>query len=425
MSAPMVTTHGAAPRVSGTAADAWAHGRRLRRLLVWIGPVTAAVSVIWGAVPGILLPQQLAVMDPAGKVGALALVASVAAGTAMVAQPVAGRLSDRTRSRFGRRAPWIIVGAVGVALCLTGLAAARSVAAVAVCWALMHVAVNLVQAPLAAVMPDRVPPRRRGSFAALSGVGLVAGTLGGQALGAVFFTRIGLGYVVFGALSMVMLLLFVLANRDTDSRALPHDRLRPADIARTFWVSPRRHPDFAWAFVGRFLLYSGYYAVLGYQLFVLTDYLHVRRPGDVVAALAAATLVATVATAMVSGPLSDRVGRRKPFVFGASLVTGCALLLPWAWPTLTAWSVAVIVSGVGLGMYQAVDTALITEVLPGQRTYGKDLGVVNLSSALPQTAAPAVAGAVVALDGYAALFPVAIGLGVLGALAVSRIRGIR
>ena len=44
-------------------------------------------------------------------------------------------------------------------------------------------------------------------------------------------------------------------------------------------------------------------------------------------------------------------------------------------------------------MFQAVDTALMSEVLPSAKSFAKDLGVVNIAATLPQTLAPAVAGA--------------------------------
>jgi len=79
----------------------------VRRLLGWIIPANFAIFVIWGAVPGILLQAQLIAMFPDEKtqVANIAIVSTIGALGAMIAQPAAGQLSDRTRSRFGRRAP--------------------------------------------------------------------------------------------------------------------------------------------------------------------------------------------------------------------------------------------------------------------------------------------------------------------------------
>ena len=58
-------------------------------------------------------------------------------------------------------------------------------------------------------------------------------------------------------------------------------------------------------------------------------------------------------------------------------------------------------------------------------SFAKDPGVVNIAATLPQTLAPGVAGAIVLAYGYAALFPVAIVLGILGACAIWPIKSVR
>src|SRR3954447_940172 len=250
--------------------------RGLRRLMVWIIPANLGIYLIWGALPGILLPQQITVLfGEQDKVANLTIVATIGAFAAMVAQPIAGQISDRTRSRFGRRAPWIMVGSLAAGLPLTGLAFANSLIGVIIAWTLVQVCYNIAQGPLTAVMPDRVPLKRRGTFAALSGIGLMVGALGGTIIGSLFFNSIAVGYVFFAVFSLVVLTLFVVLNPDYSSRALEREPFTLAEFLKTFWVSPVKHPDFFWAFTGRLLLYTGYFAVTGYQLFLLTDYFHV------------------------------------------------------------------------------------------------------------------------------------------------------
>ena len=194
---------------------------------------------------------------------------------------------------------------------------------------------------------------------------------------------------------------------------------------RTFWVNPVKHRDFFWAFTGRLLLYTGYFAVTGFQLFILTDYLGVEKPETVIPVIGIVSLVGILLATVVSGPLSDKLGRRKIFVFVSSVVTGLALIVPWVSPTFQSWLIMTFVAGLGFGMFQAVDTALMSEVLPSAKSFAKDLGVVNIAATLPQTLAPGVAGAIVLAFGYAALFPVGIVLSLLGAFAVWPIKAVR
>lgn len=398
----------------------------LRRLMVWIIPANLGIYLIWGALPGILLPQQITVLfGEHDKVANLTIVATIGAFAAMVAQPIAGQVSDRTRSRFGRRAPWIVIGALAGGLSLIGLAFANSLVGVIIAWTLVQVCFNFAQGPLTAVMPDRVALNRRGTFAALSGIGLMVGALGGSIVGSLFFNSIAVGYVFFAVFSVVVLTLFVLANPDYSSSRMQREPFTLVDFLKTFWVNPVRHPDFFWAFTGRLLLYTGYFAVTGFQLFLLTDYFHVGHPEQLIPLLGLLSLVGIIVSTVIAGPLSDRVGRRKPFVFASAIVVSLGFLLPWMWQDVTAWIVMTIIAGFGFGMFQAVDTALMSEVLPSAKSFAKDLGVVNIAATLPQTLAPGIAGAIVLAFGYAALFPIAIVLGILGALAVWPIKATR
>ncbi|QKJ20606.1 MFS transporter [Microbacterium hominis] len=398
----------------------------LGRLLGWIIPANLGVFLIWGAVPGILLPQQITLtLGEADKVANLAIVATIGAFVAMLAQPIAGTVSDRTRSRFGRRAPWIVIGALAGALSLIGLAFADSLVGFIVAWIFVQVSFNVAQGPLSAILPDRVPLKRRGTFAALSGIGLMVGALGGSIVGSLFFNSITAGYITFAAISVVTLTLFTVFNPDYSSTDLEPEPFDLKAFLGTFWVNPIQHPDFFWAFTGRLLLYTGYFAVTGYQLFLLTDYFGVESPETVIPLLGLISLSGILLATIVSGPLSDRLGRRKPFVFASSVVVGAAFLLPWVWQDLNAWMIMTFISGLGFGMFQAVDTALMSEVLPSAKSFAKDLGVVNIAATLPQTLAPGVAGAIVLAFGYAGLFPVAIVLGIAGAFAVWPIKAVR
>ncbi|MGN6220720.1 MAG: MFS transporter [Microbacterium sp.] len=398
----------------------------LRRLMWWIIPANLGIFLIWGAVPGILLPRQIALLfGEENKLASFTIAATIGAFAAMLAQPIAGQISDRTRSRFGRRAPWIVLGALAGALALVGLAFANSLVGIIIAWTLVQICYNFAQGPLSAVMPDRVPLKRRGTFAALSGIGLMVGALGGSIVASFFFNSIALGYIVFAVFALLVLTLFVAFNPDYPSTGLQREPFSFREFLGTFWVNPVKYPDFFWAFTGRLLLYTGYFAVTGFQLYLLTDYFGVEHPEQIIPLLGLLSLVGILISTIVSGPLSDRVGRRKPFVFASAAVVSLAFLLPWFWQDINAWMIMTFIAGFGFGMFQAVDTALMSEVLPSAKSFAKDLGVVNIAATLPQTLAPGVAGAIALAFGYAALFPVAIVLGILGALAVWPIKATR
>lgn len=400
---------------------------RMRRLMFSIFGANLGIFILWGAIPGILLPLQVQAIDPVHKAEILAIVSTVGAFVAMLAQPIAGTLSDRTRSRLGRRAPWMLGGVLIGGLALVGMSLSNGIVQLAVAWMCVQISYNFVQGPLSAIMPDRVPRAVRGTFAAFTGLGTMLGALGGQIVGAQFAARIGAGYVFFAGLALVVIVLFVVFNPDRSNRDEPRTAFSTTAFLKTFWVSPRRYPDFFWGFLGRLLLFVGYFLVSGYQLYILQDY--VGLGGHAISAVplvGLVSLVGIIVSTLIAGPLSDRLGRRKIFAVAAGVIMAIALLIPWAMPSLLGMLAYALVSGLGFGAYQAVDSALMSEVLPSRDDFAKDLGVLNIAATLPQTIAPAAAGAIVlAFHSYVGLFPIGIVIALAGAFAVIPIKSVR
>jgi MFS family permease len=191
--------------------------------------------------------------------------------------------------------------------------------------------------------------------------------------------------------------------------------------------NPRKYPDFFWVFGSRLCTNLSYFLVFGYKLYILQDYIGLHDEAiDHVPALALTAVAGLLPAAVIAGPLSDRLGRRKVFVVASAALIGCAMLIPFAVPTLTGMTAMAFLVGIGFGCFQGVDTALISQVLPSERSFARDLGVVNVAATLPQVLAPAIAGAVVLwLGGYRTLFPLALVFALLGAVAVLRVKGVR
>lgn len=399
---------------------------QLRRLFQMILPLQLSIYIVVGAVPGVLLPLQIQGIDEASKAANLATVTGIGAIAAMIASPIAGAVSDRTRSRFGRRAPWMVLGALATGLSLIGIGLANGIAQIAIAWVVTQITLNLVISPTTAILPDRVPSARRGAFATLVGVGSMLGNLAGQTAGAALASDLQTGYLVLAGVLIVGVTAFVLLTKDPSSAERERVPFALADFARTFWVDPRRHPDFAWGFTNRLVLFTGFFLIFGFQLYILQD--HIGLGDDAVAAvplLGGVMLVGTLIGASFSGPLSDRVGRRKPFVVFAGVGMALAMIIPFLVPTLTGMIAYTAIASIAFGAYMSVDGALMSEVLPAEADFGKDLGVLNIAATLPQTIAPFLGGAIVVAFGYAALFPVGLILALAGALAVLPIKAVR
>jgi len=361
--------------------------------------------------------------------GNLALVTGVGSLLAIVSNPLFGRLSDRTTASWGMRRPWMLTGLGAGAVGTMVVATAPSITVVLVGWCICQVAFNAILAAQAAVLADQVPTRQRGAVSGILGLAVPAASVAGTYLVQAFDYSTVLMFAVPCAVGGAAVLLFVwrLPDRRLAAEDKPPWSLR--ELAGTFYVSPRRNPDFAWAFLSRFMLVMAYAFLVTFQAFFLLS--QVGSSEDAVARQVylgtVVQSVALVAVAPVAGRLSDRLGRRKAFVMVAAVIYASALFVIAGTGSFAGYLVGMGIGGVGFGMYMAVDLALVVDVLPDPATAAKDLGVLNIAGALPFALAPAAAPGLLALaDGsYAILYAVAGACALAGAAAVAPIRGVR
>lgn len=380
----------------------------------------------------VLLPNQAqAIAGTAHDVVALGWVTGLGAVAAMLTQPIVGALSDRTASRLGRRHPWTLYGALVAAAALALLAGQHTIAGVAVCWCVVQAALNSVQAAVTAGVPDLVPVPQRGVVSGWVSLQQALGVVVAVALVTLFVTGNAGGYLATAVAVLAFCIPFVAFTRDPRLGRADRPPFRWREFAGSFWISPRRHPDFAWAWGTRFLVFLADSMAILYLLYFLQDKIHYARlfPGqtdeDGLFILIIAYTVGVLLSAVVGGMISDRSGRRKPLVTISGLIMAVPAVVLAFWPT---WPVTVgcaVLIGVGFGAYLSVDLALVTQVLPSRAGYAKDLGVINIASAGPQVIAPVLAAPIVSsAGGYPALFLTVAAICVIGSVLVWKIRSV-
>lgn len=397
-------------------------------LLLSIWSSQFGISLVYGAVPGVLLALQIESLAGEDKVAILGLFTLLGAVAALIAQPLAGMLSDRTRTRLGSRTPYVLGGSIVVAPVLFAMGFANSLLVLGCLYLVSEFVLSAAQGPLAAILPDRVPTVRRGRFSAGLGLGIMLGSMGGTILGSFLADDLQLAYAVLCVIPLLMTMTRVFIAKDPDNRGTSVDR-RDAGTRwwRTFLVDPRTHPDFWWAVSSRALVYTGFFIVQAYALYILSDYIGAGTAAVEYVGLAAAiAAIGICLTAVPAGLVSDRIGRRKPFIIGATIVMGGGFLIPIVAPTVMGYLTMMGVVAFAFGCFESVDTALVTQVLPRSTSFAQDLGVTNVAAIAPQILAPALAGAIVLTTGsFAIIFPTASALVVLGGLLVTRVRTIR
>lgn len=402
--------------------------------------VAALALAQFGAYLAVLTPVMVTlalrvnqIVPEADRGAALGQVLSVGALLAMLGNPVFGALSDRTTGRFGRRRPWLLGGMVAGFAGLLVVALGGGVLALMVGWALAQLGINATLAALTSCVPDLVPDSQRARVSGIVGMTVSLSMVAGSGLAQLFSGSLFLAFLVPGLIGVacVGLLVAVVGDRDRPARPGAFQPYGFKEFLRSFWVNPRRHPDFAWNFVGRFLVFTGAACVTSYSVYFLMDRMgyEATEVADKFFVAILVMVAATVVGSIIGGQLSDRSGRRKPYVLGSSLGMALGLALVASSQTFGMYLVAMVVFGFAEGLYLSVDVALAAAVLPNPEESAKDMGVLNIGNALPQSLVPIIAPALLAIGGgtgnYSALFLFGAVAAIAGALAVQLVRSVK
>lgn len=388
--------------------------------LLWIGGLAV---VAW-----VVLPQRLTdlgIQNPAAVLGTVNAFGTV---FALVSNILWGVMSDRTRSRVGRRTPWIIAGTIlaGFSLWSTGIADQPAVVVAAFC--MFQVCLNMLLAPATAVLSDRVPQSSRGIVSACYGTGITVGTQVGVLIGASFLTNTSVGFVLGGIIVAISGIFAVLAwPKEPSNKDVPVGGEGLMGILATL-RPPRNAPDFWWAFGSRFFMLIAYQMIFTYQLYIVQQHIgqSVEESAATLSTMAMITLVVSLIGSVISGPVSDFMNTRKIPIILAALLFAVGIAMPWVFPTTMGMFLYAGLAGFGYGVYLSVDQALLVDVLPNKEEAGKDLSILNMSTTAGATLGPIITSLVVTFTGsYVLAFPVAMTCAVLGALAIIRIKHIR
>jgi MFS family permease len=442
---------------------------------LWLALLTPAIITL------ALRVRQLAPDNAAEPISRVLMAGAI---VALVSNPVFGALSDSTRSRFGRRRPWLVGGVLCGCASLAVIGLAPTVNVVLLGWCAAQLSFNAVLAAMVAIIPDRVPPAQRGTVVGILGVCMPIGQITGTYLVQLLSVNMLMALLVPGAIGVagVLALVYALGHEPrvagtglamaaelgspaqldaalasgefavlgaagkpaspesiaalgqfaTPQRTAAPGHLAPARPEESVASPGRRgsRRDFGWAWLSRVFFTTGSCFLQAYQPFFLLDALHMS-PADVPHLMFRSTLVQAamvVIWSLISGRLSDRTGLRKPFVMAGSTLQGLGL-----WIIAFSHSYSMLLLGVGLvgmghGVYEGVDLALVTDVLPDRaRHAAKDLGLLNIANTLPQVIAPLAAPVILAISrgDYLLLFAVAGAVAVLGSVFLLPLKNVR
>lgn len=345
------------------------------------------MSFMWNAIHPIVLPALLLhFVDESLKNTYYGIMTFAGLVLAMIVQPVAGGLSDATRSRWGRRRPWLFFGNLICLVCLGGMAAAGSFWGLVIAYICLQIASNCAHGPAQGLIPDLVSEKQHGlasgikSLADMLGL-VVASFAAGQLMAG---DSPVMAFVVIGAVLAMGTTITLLTNEEN---TLKGSTVEPNPSPETGKKRPiqelvadlRSYPGFMWLIVSRLLILLGIYGVQSFVQYYLRDVMRVANPPEATGNLMTTIGLPLTLAVFPAGFLSDRLGRRRVNLVAGALVTLGILPLVFA-TNMTQVSVLAGVIGVGTGIFLSANWALATDLIP-QKEAGKYLGLTNLATA--------------------------------------------
>lgn len=352
----------------------------------------------------------------------------------MLTAPFMGIWSDRTRTKLGRRRPFMIGGMIVGVISLVVMALAPSVLLLGLGWILAQWGWGTVLGNLQNSTADRLPESQRGKVAGLTGFATQVAPVFGVIATAGLTGNPLLLFLVPGAIGVVLVTLFVTLVHEDDSRALPLTRIGFTGVLGKYVYNPRKYPDFSWNWLGRFFFYFGLTLNTTFTAFFFADRLGIpiTEVSGVIGILGIIGILATTIGAIGGGFLSDRLKRRKVFlVFGGAVMAAGMVTMALSTDLALLFTGSLIVS-LGIGLFAAVDQALLLDVLPEKETdAGRFMGITGFATSIPQAAAPFIASGILLIGvtgeakNYSLLFYIAAAFVLLGGLVILRIRSVR
>jgi Na+/melibiose symporter-like transporter len=348
-----------------------------------------ALTALWQSLHTITLPVRLLdFVAESEKNTYLGLLTLSGLLLAMLVQPLAGALSDRSHFKWGRRRPFVLIGGVIALLLIPGFGLAGSYAAIFIVYCLLQVATNVAQGPYQAFIPEMVPPDKHGRASGVKGLLEITGGLLMVYISSVFMDRYldtGSSHLLWSVL--VILVVIVLAAVAAtvflvkESPAGTGD-VKPPVSSTTFNPFKKevwKNHGFIWFFLSRLLVYMAFTTIQQFALYYFKDVIGVADPADATFRFSVIAVIGMVAVVWPAGYLSDRIGRKSLTAASGLLgAIGIAIIYTSQEYNTILWAAGII--GVAMGIFNSVNWALATDFAP-EAGEASCLGVANMATA--------------------------------------------
>ncbi|MGG5373207.1 MFS transporter [Enterococcus sp. AZ196] len=389
----------------------------------WLGPYIAAASLF--------LPALIQQIDAENKIQLVALFSTCGMVFAAVSNMVAGYLSDRTRSRFGKRTPWLVGGAAAFMISMILASMANSIPFLLISWMLGQIALNFIVAPMVAWL-DLAPEDGKGTASgAYGGLGMALGNNGFTIFAAMFLGQFRLGFIIFGIITFIGTLLAAIIVREPsnldevleESAKKEKKTLKESLAIFPSWSIGR---DYYLALIGKLFQGVGNFSITGYLLFIMTDFLHKGTAGtqQSIQLINTIMLIFGIAMGFIAGPLADKYKVLKLPVGLSTISLGIGALSMFFLQNDVGIIIYGFAAGLGMGIWNSLDNLLNLEVIPDKNRIAFFLGVYNLGNTITQAIAPVLAAFVISQFSFSAIFIVSFIFSAIGGISILSIKSV-
>jgi MFS family permease len=368
----------------------------------WFG-----ITSIMGGI-GVVVQKQIPAFVAGDLQGpAIALQSILTTIMAAAIQPTVGMISDFTISKWGRRKPFIAIGAVLDILFLFGIGTANGYVTLVVFLIAIQFSSNFAQGPFQGYIPDLVPQEQVGLASALVGimqtVGFVLGNIVisfGVASHEYLLPLLFLGFIeVASAIGTIVWVREGRAARERRGRSW-------WGIARSAWGTDiLQERSFVNLVLSRLLFLAGTNMLLGFDIIFMqqTLFLSDAEQATWITITGATVALLTVISTIPSARISDRIGR-KPVIYAACAIGSIGLVVLGLAPSIQLFLVGAVLIGIASGTFVAVDWALMTDIIP-KASSGRYMGISNIAVAGGGPLAAAIGGVMLFFVGGASRDP--------------------
>lgn len=372
--------------------------------LVMTSIYNLGINVVWLSYSLFLLPILVQNSTSAQTKGiALGAISGAAIAIGVIANVIAGIISDHTRSRFGRRRPILIWGMLlTIPFLLLPAFLRLSLWMVFLVYLGIQIFANVSSAGFQPTLADFIPAEQRGISAGLKGLFTLIGSAIGAGVVTTLFSvnQAALAYLLLPVLFALTTFLNMLGMRRYDKPAPNVPRLQLKNVFLDMFRVQRRSRGFFWFIFGSALIYVGLTAFQSFGTYYIEIILHTTNQemlARTVATVGIISLVVSMMFAVGAGILSDRLGRRNIIIISALMSSLIGLFFPLARTFLVFLAFAAFYAA-STGVILSVDTALTSDLVPLDEA-GKYMAYANLAVGLAGAVSPPLFGLILNLRG--------------------------